>query len=114
MTRRRKVSALALGAVLGVAVPAAAWEIQWQPPEPAGRAPHVTGYVKNDSLKATTNLQVRVDRLAADGVVVGTTRSVLVGPIAGGDRLYFDVRVPERAVAYRVSVEAFDWFRCGD
>lgn len=114
MTLRRRVSTLALAAVLGAAAPAAAWEIQWQASEPVGRAPHVTGYVKNDSLKATTNLQVRVDRLAVDGAVVGTTRSVLVGPIAGGDRLYFDVRVPERAVAYRVSVEAFDWFRCGD
>jgi cytochrome bd-type quinol oxidase subunit 1 len=114
MTGRRQVRALVLAAILGTALPASAWEIQWQTSEPVGRQPRVTGYVKNDSLKATNNLQLRVDRLAADGAVVGTTRTVLIGPMAGGDRLYFDVGVPDRAATYRVSVEAFDWFRCGD
>ncbi len=114
MRLRRPMCALVLAAILGVAAPAAAWDIQWQAEEPAGRQPRVTGYVKNESLKTTTNLHMRVDRLAADGAVVGTTRTTLVGPLASGDRLYFDVRVPDRAVAYRVSVEAFDWFRCGE
>ena len=106
--------ALALAVILGVAAPAAAWDIQWEAEQAPGARPRVTGYVKNTSLKSTTNLQMRVDRLAADGAVLGTTRAVLVGPMASGDRLYFDVRVPEGAAAYRVSVENFDWFRCGD
>ena len=110
MIRRLFVVSLA---ILGAAAPAAAWDIQWEVSERASR-PRVAGYVKNDSLRAMTNLNMRVDRLAPDGAVVGTTRAVLVGPIHSGDRLYFDVRVPERAVAYRVSVEAFDWYRCGD
>jgi len=114
MTRRRQGAAFVLAAILGVAAPAAAWDIQWNADELPGRKPRVTGYVKNDSLKSMTNLQLRVDRLAADGAVVGTTRTVLIGPMAGGDRLYFDVGVPARAAVYRVTVEAFDWFRCGD
>jgi len=104
---------VAMLAILGAAAPAAAWDIQWEASERAGSA-RVAGYVKNDNLRTTTNLNMRVDRLAADGAVVGTTRAILVGPLQSGDRLYFDVRVPERAAAYRVSVEAFDWFRCGD
>jgi len=104
---------LATVAFLGAVAPAAAWEVQWEPSERAGK-PRVSGYVKNDSLRATTNLNMRVDRLAADGSIVGTTRAILPGPLHSGDRLYFDVRVPERAVAYRVSVETFDWYRCGD
>jgi hypothetical protein len=110
MTRRLFVATLA---ILGAAAPAVAWDIQWEASERAG-SPRVAGYVKNDSLRAASNLNMRVDRLAADGAVVGTTRAILVGPLHSGDRLYFDVRVPERAVAYRVSVEAFDWYRCGD
>jgi hypothetical protein len=110
MTWRLLIATLA---ILGAAAPAAAWDIQWEPSERAG-SPRVAGYVKNDNLRTATNLNMRVDRLAADGAVVGTTRAILVGPLQSGDRLYFDVRVPERAVAYRVSVEAFDWFRCGD
>ena len=99
--------------ILGLAAPAAAWDIEWEAAERAG-SPRVAGYVKNESLRAATNLNIRVDRLAADGAVVGTTRAILAGPVHSGDRLYFDVRVPERALAYRVSVEAFDWYRCGD
>ena len=104
---------LAVLLILGAAAPAAAWDIQWEPSERAG-SPRVAGYVKNDSLRAMTNLNMRVDRLTADGATIGTTRTILVGPIHSGDRLYFDVRVPERAAAYRVSVETFDWYRCGD
>jgi len=101
---------VAMLAILAAAVPAAAWEIEWEASE-RGASPRVAGYVKNDSLRGTTNVNMRVDRLAADGAVVGTTRVILTGPLRSGDRLYFDVRLPERAAAYRVSVEAFDWYR---
>jgi hypothetical protein len=110
--RLRRLVVVSL-AILGVAAPAAAWDIQWEVSERAGK-PRVAGYVKNDSLRAMTNLNMRVDRLAADGAVVSTTRAILVGPIHSGDRLYFDMRVPERAATYRVSVEAYDWYRCGE
>jgi hypothetical protein len=116
VTRRRLSSAILLAAILGGAMPAAGatWDIRWQVSERPGREPRVQGYVTNQHLKTTTNLHVRVDRLAPDGRVVGTSRTVLGGPLWPSDRLYFDVRVPEHAPAYRVSVEAFDWFRCGD
>ena len=100
-------------AILAAAGPAGAVDIQWEASERAGRT-RVAGYVKNDNLRTMTNLNMRVDRLAADGAIIGTTRAILVGPVHSGDRLYFDVRVPERAAAYRVSLEAFDWYRCGD
>jgi hypothetical protein len=99
--------------ILAAAAPAAAWDIQWEASERAGN-PRVSGYLKNDSLRALTNVHMRVDRLTADGATIGTTRAILVGPIHSGDRLYFDVRVPERAADYRVSVEAYDWYRCGE
>jgi hypothetical protein len=100
-------------AILGAAAPAGALDIQWEASERAGTT-RVAGYVKNDNLRTMTNLNMRVDRLAPDGAIIGTTRAILVGPVFSGDRLYFDVRVPERAAAYRVSLEAFDWYRCGD
>jgi hypothetical protein len=100
-------------AILGVAGPAYAWDVQWEAFERDG-GPRVGGYVKNDTLRSAATLHMRVDRLAADGAVLGTTRSILVGPLLSGDRLYFDVRVPEGAVTYRVSVEAYDGYRCGD
>ena len=100
-------------AILSAAAPAGAVDIQWEASERAGRT-RVAGYVKNDNLRTMTNLNMRVDRLAGDGAIIGTTRAILVGPVHSGDRLYFDVRVPERAAAYRVSLEAFDWYRCGD
>jgi len=110
MIRRLLVATIAL---LGTASPATAWDIQWEFSERPGN-PRVSGYVKNDTLRAATNLHMRVDRLAADGTLIGTSRAILVGPLHSGDRLFFDVRVPERAPAYRVSVEAFDGYRCGD
>ena len=108
-----RVLLIATLAILGAAAPVRALDIQWEASERAGRT-RVAGYVKNDNLRTMTNLNMRVDRLAADGALIGTTRAILVGPVHSGDRLYFDVRVPERAAAYRVSLEAFDWYRCGD
>jgi hypothetical protein len=108
-----RLLAAATLAIVSTAAPAHAWDIQWEASERSG-SPRVSGYVKNDTLRAAANLYMRVDRLGADGTVVGFTRSIVVGPLHSGDRLYFDVRVPERAPAYRVSVEAYDGYRCGD
>jgi hypothetical protein len=100
-------------AIVCTAAPACAWDIQWEASERAGK-PRVSGYVKNDTLRSAANVHMRVDRLSADGAILGTSRAIVVGPLHSGDRLYFDVRVPERAVAYKVSVEAYDGYRCGD
>jgi len=110
MIRRLLVATLA---ILAAAAPAGAVDIQWETSERAGST-RVSGYVKNDNLRTMMNLNMRVDRLAADGAIIGTTRAILVGPVHSGDRLYFDVRMPARAANYRVSLEAFDWYRCGD
>ncbi|MGH7323364.1 MAG: FxLYD domain-containing protein [Candidatus Rokuibacteriota bacterium] len=108
---------LAAGYVLGLvfmALPAHAFQIEWQPEPIRQGAARLTGYVRNDDLKATTNLRLRADRLAPDGRVTGTYRAWVPGALASGDRAYFEVRVPEPDRAYRVTVETFDWLRCGD
>src|SRR5689334_12854349 len=76
-------------AILCTAAPVRAWDIQWEASEGAA-SPRVSGYVKNDTLRAAANLHMRVDRLAADGAVIGTSRAIVVGPLHSGDRLYFD------------------------
>lgn len=113
-----KVARLVVAALVGLAVlrtvPAGAFQVEWQAEPARGGAARVEGYVRNDDLKSITNLQVRVDRLAQDGSVTGTYRTRVFGVLGGGDRGYFAVRVPEAPATYRVAVEAFDWYRCGE
>jgi hypothetical protein len=114
MNRLGRIAVRGLAAaVLLAAGPASAFQIQWEP-ETTRSAARVAGYVINDNLKSTTGIRMRVDRLAADGRVTGTYRSWVPGVLQSGDRAYFTVGVPERDATYRVSVESFQFFRCGD
>jgi hypothetical protein len=88
--------------------------VEWQTEPARGGVARVAGYVRNDSLRSAVNLHLRVDRLAPDGGIAATYRRQMAGVINPGDRAYFEVGVPERDATYRVTVEAFDWFRCGD
>lgn len=85
----------------------AEWSVE---PARAGRA-HVVGYLHNRNIKDAANVQLRVDRIAADGSVAGTYRGRVVGDVFSGGRLLFDVPVADPAAIYRVTVEAVDWVK---
>ncbi len=75
----------------------------------AGRA-HVVGYVYNSSIQNAANVGLRVERLGPGGQVTGAYRGRVFGDVLSGDRLVFDVAVPEAEATYRVLVDAVDWF----
>lgn len=83
------------------------WSVE---PARAGRG-HVVGYLHNRNIKDAANVQLRVDRIAADGSVAGTFRGRVVGDVLSGGRSLFDVPVADPAGTYRVTVEAVDWVK---
>jgi hypothetical protein len=104
------------GLGLAVAWPAAAgaFQIEWAPELDRRGQARIAGHVRNDDLKTADRLRLRVERLGPDGRVTGTYRTWVPGVLASGDRAYFEVGVPEAHAAYRVTVESFDWYRCGE
>lgn len=113
VSRRVLAGSLALAALLAAA-PARAFQIEWQAEPTRQGTARVAGYVRNDNLRSTTNVRMRVDRLAPDGRVLGSSWAWAPGILTSGDRVYFEVGLPEPAPSYRVTVQSFDWFRCGD
>jgi hypothetical protein len=71
----------------------------------------VTGYLYNSNIQDAANVWLRVDQLAPDGAVAGIYRRRVVGDVLSGDRLSFEVPVPEPAATYRVVVDAVDWVK---
>jgi hypothetical protein len=93
--------------VIGASYLRAEWAVETTA---RGRA-HVVGYLHNRNLQDAANVWLRVERLGADGRVAGTSRGRVVGDVKSGDRLAFDVPVPEAAATYRVAVESVDWVK---
>jgi limonene-1,2-epoxide hydrolase len=72
---------------------------------------HVIGYLYNRNIMDAANVRLRVDRIGADGSVVGTYRRGVVGDVLSDGRSIFDVPVPDSTAAYRVTVETVDWVK---
>jgi hypothetical protein len=83
------------------------WSVE-KTPSGGGR---VTGYLYNSNIQDAANVWLRVDQVAADGAVAATYRRRVVGDVLSGDRLSFEVPVPEAAATYRVVVDAVDWVK---
>lgn len=126
MSARAMVAAAMLGLAVwgGVATTAAAlltplvagWEqffkVEWSADERKGK-PVVSGRVKNDWGIPARNIRLLVDALDSSGQVVSQRVGWLGSDLPPGISAYFEVPMPERAPAYRVSVFAFDWVQVG-
>jgi hypothetical protein len=89
------------------------FKVQWEPVDRAG-VPLVRGYVLNDWGVPAARVQLLVDRLDAQGAIVGQKVAWLGTPVlAPGVRSYFEVPVEQTAAGYRVSVFAFEWMQVG-
>ncbi len=84
---------------------------EWQIERTKAGAPHIVGYLYNSHIKDAANVLLRVERLTPEGLVGETYGARVVGDVLSGDRLLFDVPVPEATATYRVVVERVDWIK---
>jgi hypothetical protein len=74
----------------------------------------VRGYVYNDRQMRVERVRLRIEQLDASARPVASRVTWIPGTIAYGTRVYFETGMPAAGATYRVSVEAFDRFGCGD
>ncbi len=77
------------------------------------RGPVVEGYIYNTYGSSADRVVVRVDGLDANGTVVSSTTSRVVGMVPRFGRSYFEIRVAPGAATYRMTVLSFDWINGG-
>jgi hypothetical protein len=76
---------------------------------PASARPTVSGYIYNQRAGyRADHMQLSIQRLDADGKVVGTSTTWVLGGVPPGSRAFFSARV-EPAASYRVHVLSFEW-----
>jgi hypothetical protein len=69
----------------------------------------LSGYVYNMHSGMTADrMQLLIERLDANGNVIGTSSTWVLGGVPPANRAYFSARV-EPAASYRVQVLSFDW-----
>ena len=120
MTRvPRAIRGLALAIVLASAVPAPAQTLYVQ--ETTDRyfkvefdvtrnrkGPAVEGYVYNRGRQGAQRVRLEIQRVDADGRVIGTSGLWVNGDVPMESRAFFSASVPE-AASYRVHVISYDW-----
>ena len=102
-------------ALVALASPArgADWDrwfhVSWGP-EPEGKTPtpRIEASVRNDSPYRVTDVQLEVEGLSADEESVGRRVVWALGDIESGAESSFVIEAMPGAVAYRISVTAFD------
>jgi hypothetical protein len=73
----------------------------------------LSGYVYNMHSGLTADrMHLLIERLDANGNVIGTASTWVLGGVPPASRAYFSVRV-EPAASYRVQVAGFDWIGRG-
>jgi hypothetical protein len=109
--------------VLGMAAAAgAAWAqdasdadryfgLEWTGGERRG-SPNVNGYIVNQSRVHAVGVRLSVESLDADGKTTATA-SGFVSDVPGGNRVYFEVRIKEKAARYRVTITGWAWRESG-
>ena len=80
-------------------------------PGPAQRV--LSGYVYGQYSGISVNhMQLEIERLDANGQVIGRSTTWVLGEVPPGNRAYFTARV-EPADSYRVRILSFDWIGRG-
>jgi hypothetical protein len=96
----------------GAPGPDSVFRLAWQPGERRGQ-PTVTGTVFNDSAYTMIDVRLRVEALDGAGAVTATAIAAVPGMLTPWSRAAFEVALPARAAAYRVTVLSFDRFEGG-
>ncbi|MGH7310903.1 MAG: hypothetical protein ACREK6_19670 [Candidatus Rokuibacteriota bacterium] len=124
---RNRIVAISL--VLAVVMPAPLWalgssltplvlgweqffKLDWQAAE-RGQQSVVWGHLLNDWGMPASQIQLLVEGVDTSGGVVGQKVAWLGPTLTPGTRAYFEVPVPWKAPAHRVSVFAFTWVQAG-
>ncbi len=71
------------------------------------------GYVYNSYGLTAMRLRLLVESLDANGRTIGETTAGVVGDVQPGNRLYWEVKVPQAGVLYRASVLDAEWIKGG-
>jgi len=117
---QRSLAALMIALPLGLAAPAVAQgpavgasylRSDWTLETTRAGQPHVVGYLYNSNIQDAANVWLRVEQLAPGGGVAGVTYRRVVGDVLSGDRLIFDVPVPQATANYRVAIQWVDWVK---
>ena len=79
----------------------------------AGARQVLSGYIYNLNSGLTADrMQLVIERLDADGKVIGTSKTWVLWGVPPGSRAYFSTPV-EPAASYRVQIAGFDWIGRG-
>jgi hypothetical protein len=54
-------------------------------------------------------MRLQVEALDASGQAVGSTTGFVFGDVPPSDRSYFEIKAPDRAASYRVTIQTFAW-----
>ncbi len=84
--------------------------VEWETTTHRGR-PMISGYVYNGREMRIEHVRLRIEPTTQAGHV---TWSYVSGTIDPWGRGYFEAPLPSATGSYRVSIESFDWARCGD
>ena len=76
--------------------------------------PIMRGYVYNRDNRRAENIRLRIEQLDDSSRPIHTTYRYVVGTLATHDRLYFEAPLPAPDHRYRVVVDSFDWWKCGN
>ena len=93
-----------------VAAPGAGhFRLEWEVGKGRKGHPIVSGYLYNDYGLPSVRVQLLVEGLDAAGQTVNETVAYIDSEVPPKGRAYFEVAVPKRGPAYRVTVYFFDW-----
>jgi hypothetical protein len=77
--------------------------------EPDGHGTtRITGYVYNDHGRAADQVRLRITELDASGVTLASYVEPVVETVPALGRAFFDIKVPDEGIVYRVTVESWD------
>jgi hypothetical protein len=77
--------------------------------EPDGHGTtRITGYVYNDHGRAADQIRLRITELDASGVTLASYVEPVVETVPALGRAFFDIKVPDEGIVYRVTVESWD------
>jgi hypothetical protein len=68
----------------------------------------VEGFIYNHSALIADRMRLSIHQLDANGNVVGTTTTWVLGTVPANNRSWFQAPVPP-AASYRVEILSFDW-----
>jgi hypothetical protein len=88
--------------------------VEWEHAATRSGRPIIRGYVYNRDNRRAENIRLRIEQLDDAAQPIHTTYRYVVGTLATHDRLYFEAPVPAPDRPYRVRVDWFDWWKCGN